>query len=222
MSGLSAVLLFPRAGGSVRDGVTVDHRTSDEAELVRRVQAGDEAAFREIVERYQSKVYSIIYGILRNHNDAEDIAQQVFAKVYFSIPNFDFRSSLLTWIYKITVNECYDYLRKRKVRKLVYESDLPEDDDQRMQLNEPARDQSPPIDDVVARRDLALKLLAKLPPEERDLLLLKEVEGHSVEELAEMTGINENTIKVKLFRARQKLLKAAQRMLRTAPGVVTP
>jgi len=200
----------------------VDHRTSDEAELVRRVQAGDEAAFREIVERYQSKVYSIIYGILRNHNDAEDIAQQVFAKVYFSIPNFDFRSSLLTWIYKITVNECYDYLRKRKVRKLVYESDLPEEDDQRVQLNEPARDQSPPIDDVVARRDLALKLLAKLPPEERDLLLLKEVEGHSVEELAEMTGINENTIKVKLFRARQKLLKAAQRMLRTAPGVVTP
>ena len=201
----------------------MDHRTSDEAELVRRVQAGDEAAFREIVERYQSKVYSIIYGILRNHNDAEDIAQQVFAKVYFSIPNFDFRSSLLTWIYKITVNECYDYLRKRKVRKLVYESDFPEDEEnQRIQLNEPARDQSPPIDDIVARRDLALKLLAKLPPEERDLLLLKEVEGHSVEGLAEMTGINENTIKVKLFRARQKLLKAAQRMLRAAPGVVTP
>ena len=81
-------------------------------------------AFREIVERYQSKVYSIIYGILRNRNDAEDIAQQVFAKIYFSIKNFDFRSSLLTWIYKITVNECYDYLRKKRVRKLVYESDF--------------------------------------------------------------------------------------------------
>ena len=63
-------------------------------------------AFRDIVERYQAKVFSIIYGILRNHNDAEDIAQQVFAKIYFSIQSFDFRSSLLTWIYKITVNEC--------------------------------------------------------------------------------------------------------------------
>ena len=84
----------------------------------------DELAFREIVERYQAKIFSIIYGILRNHNDAEDIAQQVFAKVYFSIRNFDFRSSLLTWIYKITVNECYDYLRKKRVRKLVYESDF--------------------------------------------------------------------------------------------------
>lgn len=219
MSDLSAALPFPGAGGVVRAGVNVDHRTSDEAELVRRVQAGDEAAFREIVERYQSKVFSIIYGILRNHNDAEDIAQQVFAKVYFSIRNFDFRSSLLTWIYKITVNECYDYLRKRKVRKLVYESDFTQEESQRMQLSEPSRDQGPPIDDVLARRDLALKLLARLPAEERDLLLLKEVEGHSIEELAEMTGINENTIKVKLFRARQKLLKAAERLMRPAQGV---
>ncbi|MCS7314898.1 MAG: sigma-70 family RNA polymerase sigma factor [Bryobacterales bacterium] len=197
----------------------VDHRTSDEAELVRRVQAGDEAAFREIVERYQSKVFSIIYGILRSHNDAEDIAQQVFSKVYFSIKNFDFRSSLLTWIYKITVNECYDYLRKRKVRKLVYESEFTEDESQRLKAGEPGRDQAPPIDDVLARRDLALKLLARLPAEERDLLLLKEVEGHSIEELAEMTGINENTIKVKLFRARQKLFKAAQRLARPTPGM---
>ena len=104
----------------------VDHKNSEEAALVRRVQARDEMAFREIVERYQAKVFSIIYGILRNHNDAEDIAQQVFSKVYFSIRNFDFRSSLLTWIYKITVNECYDYLRKKRVRKLVYESDFSE------------------------------------------------------------------------------------------------
>ncbi|MGB9606116.1 MAG: RNA polymerase sigma factor, partial [Bryobacteraceae bacterium] len=161
----------------MRAGAKVDHRASDEAELVRRVQAGDEGAFREIVERYQSKVYSIIYGILRNHNDAEDIAQQVFAKIYFSIKNFDFRSSLLTWIYKITVNECYDYLRKRKVRKLVYESDFTEDENQRLQMSEPPRDERPPIDDVLAQRDLALKLLARLPAEERNLLLLKEVEG---------------------------------------------
>src|SRR5579872_4116865 len=65
----------------------VDHRNNEEAALVRRVQAKDEMAFREIVERYQAKVFSIIYGILRNHNDAEDIAQQVFSKVYFSIRN---------------------------------------------------------------------------------------------------------------------------------------
>ncbi len=197
----------------------MDHKTTEEAALVRRAQAADEMAFREIVERYQSKVFSIIYGILRNHNDAEDIAQQVFTKVYFSIKSFDFRSSLLTWIYKITVNECYDYLRKKKVRRLVYESDFTAEDALRMENSEPARDQRQPVDVSLAQRDLVLKLLARLPAEERNLLLLKEVEGHSVEELARMTGINENTIKVKLFRARQKLLKLAHRLTRT-PGLV--
>jgi RNA polymerase sigma-70 factor (ECF subfamily) len=190
----------------------VDHKNSDEAALVKRVQARDEIAFREIVERYQAKVFSIIYGILRNHNDAEDIAQQVFAKIYFSIRNFDFRSSLLTWIYKITVNECYDYLRKKRVRKLVYESDFSAEDAQRMESSEPAIDPAAPIDRRIAQHDLVVKLLSKVSEEDRTLILLKEVEGHSVEELAAMTGLNENTIKVKLFRTRQKLLKAAQRL----------
>jgi len=221
MDGCSAVLPFPRPVEAVAAVAPVEHHNTEEAELVRRVQAGEEAAFREIVERYQAKVFSIIYGILRNHNDAEDIAQQVFTKVYFSIKHFDFRSSLLTWIYKITVNECYDYLRKKKVRKLVYESDFSEEEGLRMEASEPARDQRPAIDETLVQRDLALKLLARLPAEERTLLLLKEVEGRSVEELAEMTGINENTIKVKLFRARQKMLKAAQRLSRAAPSLVT-
>ena len=141
----------------------MDHKNSEEAALIRRVQARDEMAFREIVERYQSKVFSIIYGILRNRNDAEDIAQQVFAKVYFSLKNFDFRSSLLTWIYKITVNECYDYLRKKRVRKLVYESDFSQEDAQRMESSEPAVDSSVPADTRLAQRDLILKLLSKVP-----------------------------------------------------------
>jgi RNA polymerase sigma-70 factor (ECF subfamily) len=114
MNGFGVAIPFPAvAGEATRAKSKLDHRSTEEAALVRRVQAQDEMAFREVVERYQAKVFSIIYGILRNRNDAEDIAQQVFAKIYFSIKNFDFRSSLLTWIYKITVNECYDYLRKK-------------------------------------------------------------------------------------------------------------
>jgi len=202
---------------ATRAAKPVDPRPVDEARLVERVQARDELAFRELVDRYQNKVFSIIYGILRNQNDAEDIAQQVFAKIYFSIQNFDARSSLLTWIYKITVNECYDYLRKRKVRKLVYESDFSEDDSLRMENSETTIDRTAPVDTHLARRQLVLKLLEKVSPEDRNLILLKEVEGHSVEELSRMTGLNENTIKVKLFRARQKLLKVAQRLMKL-PG----
>src|SRR3954451_11321681 len=216
-SGLTGALPFPAVGDQPRAKTRVDHRNSEEAALVRRVQARDELAFREIVERYQSKVFSIIYGILRNHNDSEDIAQQVFAKIYFSIGNFDFRSSLLTWIYKITVNECYDYLRKKRVRKLVYESDFSEEDSLQMENSQTAKDLVAPVDETLERRDLLLKLLSKVSEEDRMLMLLKEVEGHSVEELAQMTGMNENTIKVKLFRTRQKLLKAAQRFQRGTP-----
>jgi len=220
MNGFSISLPFPAVTGeATRAKTKLDHRTSDEAALVRRVQANDEMAFREIVDRYQAKVFSIIYGILRNRNDAEDIAQQVFAKIYFSIKNFDFRSSLLTWIYKITVNECYDYLRKKRVRKLVYESDFSSEDSLRMENSEPATDHAPAVDHRLAQHDLIVKLLSKIYEEDRALILLKEVEGHSVEELAEMTNMNENTIKVKLFRARQKLVKAAQRLEK---GPITP
>jgi len=212
MSSLIGTLPYPSAEDRTRVKTRVDYRNSEEGLLVRRVQARDELAFREIVERYQAKVFSIIYGILRNHNDAEDIAQQVFSKIYFSVRNFDFRSSLLTWIYKITVNECYDYLRKKRVRKLVYESDFSEEDSQRMEASEPAVDAAVPMDKRLAQRDLVMKLLSKVSLQDRHLILLKEVEGHSVEELAQMTGLNENTIKVKLFRTRQKLMKAALRL----------
>jgi RNA polymerase sigma-70 factor (ECF subfamily) len=215
MSGISGALPLPLAGGQERAKGKVDYRNTEEGILVRRVQKGDEMAFRDVVERYQSKVFSIIYGILRNHNDAEDIAQQVFSKVYFSIRNFDFRSSLLTWIYKITVNECYDYLRKKRVRKLVYESDFSEEDTARLHSSAAVKDETPSFDTSLAQRDYVWKLLEKVSEEDRRLMLLKEVEGHSVEELAAMTGMNENTIKVKLFRARQKLLKVAQRLARS-------
>jgi len=193
-------------------------RDTEELALVRRVQQGDELAFRQVVERYQTKVHSIIYGILRNRNDAEDIAQQVFAKVYFSIKSFDSRSSLLTWIYKITVNECYDYLRKRRVRKLVYESDFSEEDTARLSRSNAAVDTKPTAESDLAGRDYVVKLLSKVSEEDRSLLMLKEVEGHSVEELAQMTGMNQNTIKVRLFRARNRLLKAAQRLARPPGG----
>ncbi len=202
----------PVFGNKVAAKTRVDYENTPEGALVRRAQSGDEAAFQEIVQKYQSKVFSIIHGIVRQRNDVEDIAQQVFYKIYFSIRNFDFRSSLITWIYKITVNECFDYLRKKKVRKLVYESDLSEDEVRRVENSEPVTNRPPGADVTLASRDYVVKLMAKVSPEERNLLMLKEVEGYSVEELAGMLNMNENTIKVKLFRARQKLVKAAQRI----------
>src|SRR5664279_1798036 len=199
MGTVTAALTFPGFGSKVAAKPRVDYENSLEGALVMRAKAGDESAFREIVERYQSKVFAIIHGIVRQRNDVEDIAQQVFAKVYLSLKNFDFRSSLITWIYKITVNECFDYLRKRKVRKLVYESDLSEDEVRRVENSEPGNEKQTGADTDLARRDYVLKLLSRVSEEERMLLTMKEVEGFSVEELSEQTGMNENTIKVKLL-----------------------
>src|SRR5450631_1812757 len=212
MGTLTGVLSIPGFGSKVAAKSRVDYQNTPEGALVGRAQAGDQAAFREIVERYQSKVFAIIHGIVRQRNDVEDIAQQVFAKVYFSLKSFDFRSSLITWIYKITVNECFDYLRKKKVRKLVYESDMSEDEVRRVENSEPALDRGGRADSTLARRDYVVKLMDRVSDEEKQLLMLKEVEGYSVEELSSMLSMNENTIKVKLFRARQKLVKAAQRL----------
>ena len=215
MASITGTIRFPALGTKTANKTKVDYENTAEGALVRRAQAGDETAFQEIVERYQSKVFSIIHGIVRHRNDVEDIAQQVFTKIYFSLRNFDFRSSLITWIYKITVNECFDYLRKKKVRKLVYESDMSEDEARRVENSEMGASRTARADNSLARRDYVVKLLDRVSGQERDLLMLKEVEGYSVEEMAGRLKMNENTIKVKLFRARQKLVKAAQRLDRT-------
>src|ERR1700722_12765218 len=124
-----------------------------------RVWEGRQSPEPEWTTRNQPKVFSIIHGIVRQRNDVEDIAQQVFAKVYFSIRSFDFRSSLITWIYKITVNECFDYLRKKKVRKLVYESDMSEDEVPRVENIEPSSGRNGRADSNLARRDYVVKLM---------------------------------------------------------------
>ncbi len=179
-----------------------DARRMADMELVKRVQSGDQAAFRDLMERYQAKVHSIVYGILHNREDAEDIAQQVFTKVYFAIKNFDGRCLLLTWICRIAINECYSSMRKRRV-KLVPELDGPEH-----------ANNQPPVDRRLADRDYLNKLLSRIPEDDRALLIFKEVEGHSIGELSQMTGMTESAIKIKLFRARHKLVEVAGRLAR--------
>jgi RNA polymerase sigma-70 factor, ECF subfamily len=185
------------------------HDGTNEVELVARLRAGDESAFREIVERYASKISRVSYGILRNLDDADEIAQEVFAKVYLSIHGFGGRGSLYSWIYRIAVNECYGLLRKKRF-KMVYSSDSSDDTpDLRM---EAIADSRPTPDRTAMQRDFINKLLARLPEDDRWLLISKEVEGFSLAELSEMTGLSENTIKVRLFRVRQSLVAAAARL----------
>jgi RNA polymerase sigma-70 factor (ECF subfamily) len=184
--------------------VPVKQPDTAEAELVRSLQAGNETTFRKFIDRYGPRIYRLAYEILRNRDDAEEIAQEVFAKVYFSISRFEARSSLYSWVSRIAINECYTYLRKKRP---IYESDS--SDAAPSGIMQDIADRQPRADLVAMQKDFINKLLTQVSEDERVLLVWREVEGLSLEELCERTGLNKNTIKVKLFRARQRLARAA-------------
>ena len=146
------------------------------------------------------------------------MVQQVFLKVFLSLKRFDQRSAFSTWLYKISVNECWDYLRKKKVRPLTYEADMSEE--QVSRLDGAASAVRPPESPVQRAevRDLLEHMLENLPDQDRALLVLKEMEGFSVEELAVILDLNVNTVKVRLFRSRAKLMDVYRRRLKTNPS----
>lgn len=180
-------------------------------ELVRRAQAQDKEAFEELVRRHQHRVFAVAGGILRQREDVEDIAQQVFVKAYFSLKRFDQRAAFSTWLYKITVNECWDLLRKKKVRPLVYESELSEEQARQLGASDAGAARGPDISDRLQARQRVERLLQGLDERDRTMLILKEVEGFAVEEIAEILDLNANTVKVRLFRARRRLVSQARK-----------
>lgn len=184
---------------------------ADDRELVRRAQAEDKAAFEELVRRNQHRVFAVAGGILRRREDVEDIAQQVFVKAYFSLKRFDQRAAFSTWLYKITVNECWDLLRKKKVRPLVYESDLSEEQARQYSVSGETGHPVQDISEKLQDRQRVARLLEGLEERDRLMLILKEVEGFAVEEIASILGLNANTVKVRLFRARRRIVNLARK-----------
>jgi RNA polymerase sigma-70 factor (ECF subfamily) len=183
-----------------------------ERELVRRAQAGDQSAYEELVRIHQPRLLAVIGGIMRRGEDVEDVAQQALLKAYLSLKRFDLRSAFGTWLYKIAVNECWDYFRKKKVRPLVYESSLPEDREGSFSHRgvDAAR--------RAEQRDLLDRLLIELDEQDRAMLVMKEVAGFTVEEIGDVLELNTNTVKVRLFRARGRLVEIYRRRLKTHPA----
>jgi RNA polymerase sigma-70 factor (ECF subfamily) len=183
----------------------------DDRELVRRAQGADKEAFEELVRRHQHRVFAVAGGILRRREDVEDIAQQVFVKAYFSLKRFDQRAAFSTWLYKITVNECWDLLRKKKVRPLLYESDLSEEQAQQFGAAERLESGAQDISDKLEAQQQVERLLEGLDERDRMMLVLKEVEGFAIEEIAEILDLNANTVKVRLFRARRRIVSQVRK-----------
>ncbi len=201
----------PPAGGAVLGRDSKTGGALNDRELVRRAQREDKEAFEELVRRHQHRVFAVAGGILRRREDVEDIAQQVFLKAYFALKRFDQRAAFSTWLYKITVNECWDLLRKKKVRPLVYESDLSEEQARQVITSGEKENPGPDISEKLEAREHVERLLEGLDERDRLMLILKEVEGFSIEEIAEVMNLNGNTVKVRLFRARRRVVSQANK-----------
>jgi RNA polymerase sigma-70 factor, ECF subfamily len=175
-------------------------------DLIQSCQEGDSAAFEELVRRFERKVFGLVYQIVRSANEVEDIAQEVFTKLFFSLSQFRLDASFEAWLYRITVNQCCDYLRKRKRTRQVNESELsPEEAAYFERVGSFSQSREMDISLRLEVRETADNLLSALPPQERSLLVLKEVEELSIEELMAIFKASRSAIKVRLFRARRRL-----------------
>lgn len=179
-------------------------------QLVERARSGDDAAFNELVATCRKRVLSIVGRLIGRPEDVEDVAQDVFLRLYYSLGQLSSPEMFDRWLYRLTVNAAYDYMRKSKRRKESRMADLSEA--QVILADASAGEKVGRTEEARATiRDFVQWLLSGVSEEDRILLLLKEVEGLSIKELEEIYGANESALKVRLFRARQRVLKAFEK-----------
>jgi len=178
-----------------------------EFELIRRAQGGDNAAFNDIVTAYRKRILGTITRVIARPEDVEDVAQEVFLRLYFSLDQLRTPEVFEPWLYRLTVNAAYDYLRKQRRRPEYRMSDLSE---QQVLMADAVAGGKIEHDEQYQKRirESVEALLGAVSEQDRILLLMKEVEGLSLKELEKIYQVNENALKVRLFRARQRVLKA--------------
>ncbi|MCO4744189.1 MAG: sigma-70 family RNA polymerase sigma factor [Proteobacteria bacterium] len=180
----------------------------DDSEMVLAVRDGDTTAFRGLVEKYQGRVYSMLYGMLRNREDARDVTQDAFVKAFHRLDSFRLESSFYTWLYRIAMNLAIDLVRKRKRRQTTsFEEDIAtRDGDGEIAA---AHSEDGP-NKVLQRKRLYKRIMdavETLPEDQKQAILLRELEGLSYKEISEIMGIPEGTVMSRLFYARKKLQK---------------
>lgn len=173
-------------------------------ELVEKVKKGDADVYEKIIQKYQSKVFGLIYNMTKNQNEIEDLAQEVFIKIYKNLGKFKGESSLYTWIYKITVNLCLDEMKKRK--NVIYLDEKIEVDDGEVNRELPSEDKSQ--EELYEEKELQEKLhncINKLPEKQRVMIVLRDIKGFSYEEISKITDVKLGTVRSQINRARLKL-----------------
>ncbi len=176
-----------------------------EAAVIQSVLDGDVNAFETLVKEYEKNVYNLALRMTGNSEDAADMSQEAFIKAYNSLSSFRGDSKFSVWLYRIVSNVCLDYLRSR-TRKPTVSLSTENDDGEEVELDIADESQSPELLlDRSLTRDAVRRGLAALPPDHREILLLREIQGLSYEEIAAALGLEAGTVKSRIFRARKKL-----------------
>jgi RNA polymerase sigma-70 factor (ECF subfamily) len=190
---------------------------ADDRVLVERCKTGDEAAFKELVLRYQKKVYMIVYSMINNHQDSLEKTQEVFLRVHKHIHHFEGTASFYTWIYRIAVNLCIDHYRRRKSFSYEYDDAIRHDAsmaDELYPLVSSASRETPT--GRLLKEELAAKIreaMDKLSPKHRQVLVLRELDGLSYQEIADVVGISIGTVMSRLFHARKHMQQKLSKYL---------
>lgn len=178
-----------------------------EQELIERARTGDASAFNQVVLAYRKRILGTISRLIGRPEDVEDVAQEVFVRLYYSLDQLRTAEVFEPWLYRLTVNASYDYLRRAKRRSESRMADLSE---QQVLMADSLAGGRQEHEERQKKetREFMDALFQHVSQEDRLLLTLKEVEGLSLKELEQVYGVNENALKVRLFRARQRVLKA--------------
>ena len=173
----------------------------NETDLIERSRAGDHDAFAVLVDRYRDRIYRLVYGLIRDADESEDVVQEVFVKAFFRLSSFRGNSAFYTWLYRVAVNTATDYRKKWRRRKGLSLEDGPSG-------SEGLADEGPRPERLAHGRELAERLeqaLQSMPEKYRTMLVLREYEGLSYEELARVLNLAKGTVESRLFRARERL-----------------
>lgn len=176
-------------------------------ELIKRAREGDDAAYNEVVKAYRRRILGTVARLIGRVEDVEDVGQEVFLRLYLSLDQLRSPEVFEPWLHRLTVNAAYDYLRRRRRRPEAPMADLSE---QQVVMADAAAGtkQNEEEQRRLRVREMVGALMEAVSEQDRILLTLKEIEGLSLKELEKVYGVNENALKVRLFRARQRVLKA--------------
>ncbi len=176
----------------------------DEKDLILRAKNEDEEAFEKIIKMYQQKVCTTIFYMIKDKDSVEDVAQEVFIKVYNNLKKFNEQSSLYTWIYRITMNACYDEIKKEKKNAFFRNYVETEDGEEELDIEDPNQDVSQIVENKINRAKL-IATIKRLPEEQRALIVLRDIRGFSYWEIADMLKLKLGTVKSRINRARKDL-----------------